>query len=512
MYEACLEEVEELKEEVRRMLATDVNEPLKKLRLIDSLQRLGVGYHFEGEIEEMLEQIHNDSCGFDGNDLYTVALWFRLLRQQGYNVPCDVFNRFKSSDGNFKEDLIKDVSSMLCLYEATHLRIRGEDILDEALEFTTTGLKSIVTDLKPPLATQVMHALRQPLHKGMQRIEARHYISIYQEDKTKNEILLKLAKQDFNLLQSIYLQELSQLSKWYKELAFASKLPYARDRLVECYFWTVGVYFEPNYAHARKILTKTTVLTSAIDDTYDAYGTLEELQLFTNAIQRWELSALDGLPEYMKVIYTGLLDVYNETEEELRKEGRSYRVNYAKEVMKSIVRSYFTEAKWFNDGYIPTFKEYMQNALITSGITTLAVNSLLGMGDVVTKEVFDWATNQPKVVKDLSIIGRLNNDVVSHKFEQERGHVCSAVECYVKEYDVSEQEAYDVFNKRVIDGWKDINQACMKPIAFPMPVLLRYVNLARSFYLIYKDTDGYTFAHEALKEFITSLFIDPICM
>ncbi|KAJ4968224.1 hypothetical protein NE237_014925 [Protea cynaroides] len=496
MYEACLEEVRELKEEVRRMLATNANEFLKKLKLIDSLQRLGVGYHFEGELEEMLEQIHDAPCGFDGNDLYTVALWFRLLRQQGYNVPCDVFNRFKDSDGNFKEDLIKDVSSMLCLYEATHLRIPGEDILDEALEFTTTGLKSIVTDLKPPLATQVMHALRQPLHKGVSRIEARHYISIYQEDKTKNEILLKLAKRDFNLLQSIYLQELRQLSKWWKELNFASKLPYGRERLVECYFWIIGLYFEPHYALAREISTKILVMISIIDDTYDAYG---------GNLAPW----MDS-PEYMKVVYIGLLDVYNEIEEELRKKGQSYCVNYAKEANKALVRAYLTEAKWFNDGYIPTFKEYMQNGLISSAVTMFTVGSLLGMGDVVTKKAFDWAMDEPKILKVLCMHGRLMNDMKSHKFEQERGHVCSAVECYVKEYDASEQEAYDEFNGRVKDGWKDINQAFMKPIAVPMPVLLLYVNFARTLYLIYKDTDGYTFAHEVLKEFITSMFIDPI--
>ncbi|XP_042488090.1 valencene synthase-like, partial [Macadamia integrifolia] len=215
VYEACPEQVEELKEEVRRMLMADANDPSKKLNLIDSLQRLGVAYHFEEEIEELLEKMQDTlpDDGLDGySHLYTIALWFRLLRQQGYNVSCNAFNRFKDSKGRFKEDLIKDVPGMLCLYEATFLRVHGKDILDEALVFTTTQLKSLVTDLKPPLATQVMHALKQPLRKGMPRLKARHYISIYQEVKTRNETLLKLAKLDFNSLQSFHRQELSQLS------------------------------------------------------------------------------------------------------------------------------------------------------------------------------------------------------------------------------------------------------------------------------------------------------------
>ncbi|XP_042478646.1 (-)-germacrene D synthase-like [Macadamia integrifolia] len=515
VYEACPEQVEELKEEVRRMLMADANDPSKKLNLIDSLQRLGVAYHFEEEIEELLEKMQDTlpDDGLDGySHLYTIALWFRLLRQQGYNVSCNAFNRFKDSKGRFKEDLIKDVPGMLCLYEATFLRVHGEDILDEALVFTTTQLKSLVTDLKPPLATQVMHALKQPLHKGMPRLKARHYISIYQEVKTRNETLLKLAKLDFNSLQSFHRQELSQLSRWWKELDFATKLPYARDRLVECYFWIVGVYFETYYSLARVFFTKVVAMTSIIDDTYDAYGTLEELKLFTDATERWDINAMDQLPEYMKVIFSELLHVYNDFEENLRKEGQSYRVNYGREAMKRLVRAYFIEAKWFNEGCIPTFEEYMRIALTTSCYSAFTITSFIGMRDIGTKEALDWAIDDPDLVRASSVIGRLMDDIVSHKMEQERGHVCSSVECYMKQHGVTEEEACGEFNRRVENAWKDINQGCIKPTAIPMPFLMRPVNLARMIDVIYKHEDGYTKASKILKEHITLLFIDPLSL
>ncbi|CBI20478.3 unnamed protein product, partial [Vitis vinifera] len=76
-------------------------------------------------------------------------------------------------------------------------------------------------------------------------------------------------------------------------------------------------------------------MTSVIDDIYDVYGTLEELKLFTEAVERWDISAIDQLPEYMRVCYRALLDVYSEIEEEMAKEGRSYRLYYAKEAMKN---------------------------------------------------------------------------------------------------------------------------------------------------------------------------------
>ena len=74
--------------------------------------------------------------------------------------------------------------------------------------------------------------------------------------------------------------------RWWKDLNVQTNFPYARDRIVECYFWTLGAYFEPQFNVGRKILTKVIAISSILDDTYDAYGTFEELEIFTQAIQR----------------------------------------------------------------------------------------------------------------------------------------------------------------------------------------------------------------------------------
>ena len=63
---------------------------LEKLELIDAIQCLGVSYHFESEIDEVLQQIlkYHYTCDAQESDgsLYTIALHFQLLRQQGYNI------------------------------------------------------------------------------------------------------------------------------------------------------------------------------------------------------------------------------------------------------------------------------------------------------------------------------------------------------------------------------------------------------------------------------------------
>jgi hypothetical protein len=125
----------------------------------------------------------------------------------------DMFTKFKDNKGNFKESLINDAAGMLSLYEAAHLRLHGEDILEEALVFTTTHLELVASHLSPLLASQVSHALKQPIHKGLPRLEARYHFSIYPQDVSHNEVLLTFAKLDFNLLQKLHQKELYEITR-----------------------------------------------------------------------------------------------------------------------------------------------------------------------------------------------------------------------------------------------------------------------------------------------------------
>ncbi|XVE50493.1 hypothetical protein DITRI_Ditri01bG0166900 [Diplodiscus trichospermus] len=494
------------------MIVAPVENSNKKLPLIDAVQRLGVIYHFEKEIEDAMEAIYHDRNDVE-NDLYTTSLRFRLLREHGYNVSCETFNKFKDDEGNFKMSLTSDVKGLLELYEAAHLLVHGEHILEEAIAFTTTHLEfAKTTSIEDPLSALVSHARKRPIRKCLPRLESRKYISVYQEDGSHDKTLLKFAKLDINLLQNLHKEELSKISRWWKDLDFAQKLPFALNRLVECYFWILGVYFEPQYGVARERLTKTIVMASTMDDIYDVYGTFEELQLFTNAIERWDAACIDQLPTYMKVFYKALLNVYEEMEEATTKEGKLYCVQYAKEAMKQLSQAYFVEAKWCNEHYTPTVEEYMTNAVVSSGYIMVAITSLVGMGDIVTEEVFNWASTNPKIIKASAIIARLMNDIVSHKFEQERGHVASAIECYMKQHGVGEEKAIEEFNNQIDNAWKVINQELvMRPTArVPMPVLTRILNLARVMDFLYKEGDGYTHVGHATRTGITSLLIDPI--
>ncbi|KAL6188833.1 hypothetical protein ACLB2K_040224 [Fragaria x ananassa] len=149
--------------------------------------------------------------------------------------------------------------------------------------------------------------------------------------------------------------------------------------VVECYLSPLGVFFEPKYYIARRTLCKFIYMVAVIDDMYDVYGTLEELELFNEAIQRWDISAMDPLPDYMKVCYKTLLDVYTELEENLASEGSLYGIHHARESMKMHVGGYMKEDRWFNSNYTPTIDEYMPLAALTS-LYSLAIVAAVGMG------------------------------------------------------------------------------------------------------------------------------------
>ena len=56
---------------------------------------------------------------------------------------------------------------------------------------------------------------------------------------------------------------------------------------MENYMWAVGIIFEPQFSKCRIGLTKFVCILLFIDDMYDVYGLLDELECFTDAVKRY---------------------------------------------------------------------------------------------------------------------------------------------------------------------------------------------------------------------------------
>ncbi|KAI3473714.1 hypothetical protein Pfo_031355 [Paulownia fortunei] len=200
-----------------KMLVEEEMEPLRQLELIDNLQRLGISYHFEDKINQILNYIYQEHkyCKNYERDLYSTALEFRLLRQH------QIFDCFKNDRGDFKPSLGDNTKGLLQLYEASFLLTESEKTLELAREFAANSLEKKLDDEG--------HGIDK-----IPRLNARWFIDAYGRRPDMNPIVLELAKLDFNI-----------------QTCLAEKLPFSRDRLVECYFLTIGELFQPQYGYSR---------------------------------------------------------------------------------------------------------------------------------------------------------------------------------------------------------------------------------------------------------------------
>ncbi|XP_071906186.1 isoprene synthase, chloroplastic-like [Coffea arabica] len=200
--------LKKLEEEVRYMLDDENLEPQSLLELVHDIDRLGISYKYRGTIREALDRLKSlkEATTEITKDLHLSALYFRLLRQHGYEASPDIFERFRDRSGNFGNlgrSLAKDVRGILSLYEASHLAYEGEETLQEAKSFTSLHLKSLKELVDSNMSEEIKHALELPYHHRMRRLEAWWNIETCAKRNGKNQILLELAKLDFNMVQSV---------------------------------------------------------------------------------------------------------------------------------------------------------------------------------------------------------------------------------------------------------------------------------------------------------------------
>ncbi|KAM7530150.1 hypothetical protein LguiB_033560 [Lonicera macranthoides] len=506
-----------LKEEVRRMIHKVEGPMINKLELIETLQRLGLSYHFEAEIKTILDSIYNNNHREDGlmnkDDLYATALEFRLLREHGYYVPQDVFNNFKDEFGNFKTCLRDDVKGLLYLYEASYLSTMGENILDEAQNFTHEYLKESLKNYKidSNLAKLIIHSLEVPFHWRMPRLEARWFINVYEMRQDMNTTLLELAKLDFNIVQGIHLEDLKHMSRWWKSTCLGDKLSFARDNLVENFYWSVGVIYEPQFQYSRRIITQLASLITIIDDIYDQYGTLQQLEIFTNAVERWDVIAVEELPCDMKL---GFLAVYNSTNEMASvflNQQDSNVISYLKNAWADLCKCYLVEAKWCYNKYTPNFEEYMKNAWISVGGALVLVHSYFSLTNPINKEALDSLEKYHNIIRCSSMIVRLSNDLgPSNKDELTIGDNLKSIKCYIHETGGSESDARKHINKLMRENWKSMNEdLILNNSPFNQIFVRASMNLARMSLVTYQHGNGHGMTDIDLNRVI-SLLINPI--
>ncbi|XP_020237821.2 isoprene synthase, chloroplastic [Cajanus cajan] len=516
--ETLQERATKLQEKVRLKINRTDMEPRSLLEFIDDVQvqRLGLSYKFEEDINRALHRIVSTENFKDQThkSLHETALFFRILRQHGFHVSQDVFKSFQDEEGKFKADVSEDVQGLLSLYEASYLAFEEESLWEEANAFSRTHLMNLMKEgIEGELGQQVRHVLEGlPYHQSLHRLEARWYIDTWDKKESHNHDLLELAKLDFNTIQSLNQKELQEMSRWWRDIGLASKLNFVRDRLMESFFWAMGILPEPQFANCRKKLTEIAKLVTVLDDIYDVYGTLDELELFTDAVERWDVNTINTLPDYMILCFLALYNTVNAIAYDIFKDRGVKCLPYLKKAFCDMLKCFLKEAKWSINKVIPSFNEYLENAWISSsgGIFLIYSFFLTCQDQDITEQTLHSLTNYHELMRSLCTIFRLSNDLGTSTDEIERGETTNSVLCYLHETGVSEENAREYLRTLIDKAWKNINKYLVMDSTFPKSYVQVAINLARIAQCTYQYGDGFGRPDNKSKSRIESLLVHPV--
>lgn len=123
-----------------------------------------------------------------------------------------MLNNFKNKEGKFKQNLREDIRGLMGLYEASQLSI-GEDILEEAGNFSSLLLNACLQHLDRHQAAVVKNTLEHPHHKSLARFMTKNFLTDFQGTNGWINALQELAKIDFNMVKSVHQKEMLQISK-----------------------------------------------------------------------------------------------------------------------------------------------------------------------------------------------------------------------------------------------------------------------------------------------------------
>ena len=126
----------------------------------------------------------------------------------------EMFHKFTDKEGKFNQELGGNIKGMMDLYEASQLSIKGEDILDEAGQFSGQVMKERLACLDNHEAKFVRSTIENPFHKSLPMFTARDFFRDFHGMNNGWLGSLKdVAKMDFSLLQRLHQQEIVQISK-----------------------------------------------------------------------------------------------------------------------------------------------------------------------------------------------------------------------------------------------------------------------------------------------------------
>lgn len=89
-----------------------------------------------------------------------------------------------------------------------------------------------------------------------------------------------------------------------------------------------------------------------------------------------------------------------------------------------------------------------------------------------------------------------------------RGYVTNSINCYKKQYGVTEKEAFEKLHQIIANANKMINEELLKPANMPRQIIKEMLNYQRITNVSYEIGDEFTRPGGKLKSHVTSMYLD----
>ncbi|XP_023520215.1 (3S,6E)-nerolidol synthase 1-like, partial [Cucurbita pepo subsp. pepo] len=484
--EGAVAKVESLKHVLR-----ESGDCLERLDLIDAAQRLGIDNHLQEEIEAVLKRQYFllNALQFDPMiDLHKAALLFRLLTQQGFLVTPNLFKIFLDEEGKFNKELRHDIKGLTSLHEASQLCMHGDDILEEAQNFSSHWLNAwVVVHVNHHSATFVHNTLLHPYHKTLPQFMLPNYFGDNQWTNKWIHTLQGVAKVNFNTTQRLRQYELNQFTKWWKESDLGRELNFARNQPMKWYIASLSCLTDVCHSEQRIQLAKAIAFVYLIDDIFDVFGTLEELTMFTEVVCRWDLVAAEKLPSCMRICFKSLFVVTNEISDQIYQKHGWNPATSLQTAWGKLCKAFLVEAEWFSSGHWPSAEEYLRNGRVSTGVHVTLVHVFFLLGHQIRQQTVELLEGDLDIVWCSATILRLWDDMGSAKDENQEGRDGSYVKYYMKEHPST---SFNATQKHIMwkisEAWKSLNREWLhcNPL-FPSQFTQASLNIARAVPLFY---------------------------
>ncbi|KAG6384152.1 hypothetical protein SASPL_156055 [Salvia splendens] len=364
---------------------------LIKLSLVDHVQRLGLAPHFHQDIELLLAQIYRSQQNNKPNPnssfplkLFKDAMAFRLLRMHGHDVNPESFCWFVNQP--------------------------------ETMEYMEQNSQHFITAMY-----SIKYEVDVPWTARLDRLYHRKWIeenkssplwigkaSFYRLSCLENTKLRQLAVENFEFMQSIYMRELEELKGWAKKWRL-SEMGFGREKTVYTYFAIASCSLFPHNSVMRMIIAKAAIIVTVADDFYDMEGSLPDLEILTDAVQRWEGNGLGG---HSKTIFEAVDEFVNDFVTICEPQEGSTVVPKLQQLWRDCFMSWMVERRWSLTGYTPCMDEYLETGMLSIAAHTIALPA--------TPNFFNPNANPlqyQNITKLLMAIARLSNDMQSYQKE-----------------------------------------------------------------------------------------------